>query len=82
MPPADVAHSATAIKLRAGKRSANGPPKKYDTMATMPYTEKAEPNSRLEISNTCSKVGLNTLARTNGRKKMASPASIKEKSVR
>ena len=34
-------------------------------MATIPYTEKATPSSRLVISKTLSKVGRNILASTN-----------------
>jgi len=70
------------MSLRAEKRSASGPPAKYDTMATIPYRENAVPSSKLLISNTARKVGLKTLAKTNGKRKAASPAATRVANIK
>ena len=65
------------MSRRAENRSANGPPAKYDTMATMPYRENAVPSWRFVTPNTSRNVGRKTRARTKGRRKTASPAAIR-----
>jgi hypothetical protein len=82
IPPSAVVSREVIIIDLAEKWSASAPPGKYESIAMIPYKEKAVPSSRLVISKLSKRAGLKILATMKGRLKIASPEKTRANMVK